>query len=154
MKKILLIVAGTMLLTGCNERSQVTTIPSKNLFTIAEMISEGKENITSECNKREFALNCEFLTPDLTNQGRWHHTKLVLYKGREAEMVIDGKAFNLANADTSASAEQEATIFSMNNVDGGRGVIKIVRSDEGKLLSFNVYNYDNKKFAASSIKLK
>jgi len=154
-KKILLIVAGVALLAGCDNKSQVTTTTSsKNLLTIAEMISEGKEDITSECNKREFALNCEFLTPDLTHQGKWHHTTVVLYKGREADMVIDGKVFNLADFDTDTSAEQEATIFSMKNIDGGKGDIKIISSDDGKLLTFNVYGSDNKRFAASSVKLK
>lgn len=155
MKKILLFVSGVMLLAGCDDKSQVAaTVPSKNLLTIAEMIIKGKEDITSECNKREASLNCEFLTPDLTNQGKWHHTKVVLYKGKEADMVIDGKAFNLAAFDTNASVDQETTIFSLKNVDGGRGDIKIVNSDEGKLLSFNAYSSDNKHFVASSVKLK
>lgn len=154
MKKILLIAAGVMLLAGCDDKSQVTaTIPSKNILTITEMIAKGQEDIISECNKRESSLDCEFLTPDLTDQGKWHHTKVVLYKGREADMVIDGKAFNLAAFDTNASAEQETTTFSMKNVDGGRGDIKIVSSDNGKLLSFNLYSSDDKHFVASSVKL-
>lgn len=69
-------------------------------------------------------------------------------------MIIDGKAFSLATFDTTASAEQETTIFSMKNVDSGRGDIKIVSSDEGNLLSFNVYAADNKHFTASYVKRK
>lgn len=155
MKKILLFVSGMLLLAGCDDKSQVAaTTPSKNLLTIAEMITKGKEDIISECNKREASLDCEFLTPDLTNQGKWHHTKVVLYKGKEADMIIDGKAFNLATFDTTTSVSQETTIFSLKNIDGGRGDIKIVNSDEGKLLSFNAYSSDNKQFVASSVKLK
>ncbi|MCS3429762.1 hypothetical protein [Klebsiella sp. BIGb0407] len=155
MKKILLITAGVVLLAGCDGKSQVsTTTPSKNLLTIAEMITKGKEDRISECNKREASLNCEFLTPDLTNQGKWHHTKVVLYKGKEANMVIDGKEFNVTTFDTNASAEHETTTFSMRNTDGGRGDIKIVSSDEGKLLSFNAYGVDDKSIVASSVKLK
>lgn len=154
MKKILLIAAGVVLLAGCDDKSQVTAaIPSENILTITEMIAKGQEDIVSECNKRESSLDCEFLTPDLTDLGKWHHTKVVLYKGREADMVIDGKAFNLAAFDTNASAEQETTTFSMQNVDGGRGEIKIVSSDNGKLLSFNLYSSDDKHFVASSVKL-
>lgn len=154
MKKILLIAAGVMLLAGCDDKSQVTaTTPSKNILTITEMIAKGQEDLTSECNKREASLDCEFLTPDLTNLGKWHHTKVVLYKGRAADMIIDGKALNLTAFDTNASAEQETTTFSMKNVDGGRGEIKIVSSDSGKLMSFNFYGSDDKHFVTSSVKL-
>ena len=155
MKKKLLIAASVVLLAGCDDKFQSTaTVPSKNILTIAEMMAKGKEDVISECNKRETSLNCEFLTPNLTNQGQWHHTKVILYKGKEADMIIDGKAFSLTTFDTIASAEQETAIFSMKNVDGARGYIEIVSSDEGNLLSFNAYGADNKHFTASSIKLK
>lgn len=155
MKTRLLIALGVVLLAGCDDKSQSTaTIPTKNILTIAEMITKGKEDITSECNKKETSLNCEFLTPNLTNLGQWHHTKVVLYKGKEAVMIIDGKEFSLSTFDAIATAEQETIIFAMKNTDGEKGDIKIVSSDRGKLLSFNAYRADNKHLTASSVKLK
>lgn len=154
MKKILLIAASAIWLTGCDDRFQLSKpLASKNMLSIAEMAATGKEDISSECRKGEISFNCEFLSLDLAGSGKWHYTKLYLYENGKAGMVFDGKAYNLDDIDINVSAVQETTLFSMKESEGGRGKIKIVRSNEGKLLNFDAYGSDNKHLAMGSVKL-
>lgn len=154
MKRILLIAAGVMMLAGCDVKSQaLKSLPSQDTLSIAEMIATGKEAISSECKKSEGSFNCEFLTGDLTEPGKWHHTQLNLYQGGEADMAIDGNLYHLYAVESKTSAKQETTSFLMKGVESGRGEIKIVRSDEGKLLNFDAYDSDNKHYTKATVKL-
>lgn len=154
MKKILLIAAGILVLAGCDDKSQVVkSLPSQGSLSIAEMMATGKKARASECRKGEGAFNCEFITGDLTKPGQWHDTKLNLYKGGEAEMVIDGKPYNLIGFENNATASQETISFMMKNDWGDRGEIKIVSSDKGKSLSFNAYGPDNSPYTKGVVKL-
>ena len=154
MKKILLIVAGVLVLAGCDGKSQaLKPLPSQNPLSIAEMMATNKEAMTSECRKGEGLFSCEFITGDLTEPGKWHHTWLNLRKGRDAEMVIDGQRYKLDDVESKASAREETTSFFLKNAGGGRGEIKIVSSDEGKSLSFNAYRSDNKPYTQGRVKI-
>ncbi|MCS3429756.1 hypothetical protein [Klebsiella sp. BIGb0407] len=154
MKKTLLIAAAVMVITGCDGKSQaLKPLQPQEPVSIAEMIATGKPVMASECRKGEGSFNCEFITGDLTKPGKWHHTRLNLYKGREAEMVIDGNPYNVTDFANNATARQETTLFVMKSARGDRGEIKIVKSSEGKSLSFNAYSSDNIPYTKGLVKL-
>lgn len=154
MKRILLITAGVMVLAGCDGKSQVLKpLPSQNPLSIAEMIATNKKAMTSECRKEQGSFSCEFITGDLTETSKWHHTWLNLHKGGEAEMVIDGDPYNLDNVENNASARQEITSFFMKSAGGAKGEITIVKSHEGKSLRFDAYGSDNKPYTQGIVKI-
>lgn len=151
---MLLISAGIMVLVGCDGKSQaLKPLPSQDAASMTEMMATGKPAATSECRKGEGSFNCEFITSDLTESGKWHHTRLNLRKGREASMVIDGDRYNLTEVESNATARQETTSFFMKSTKGKRGEIIIERSNEGNLLSFNAYDADNQPYTQGIVKI-
>ncbi|HBR1419773.1 hypothetical protein ABK660_06325 [Klebsiella pneumoniae] len=145
----------SLISTGCDDKFQMSKLlPPKDPLTIAEMIATGKEEMASECKKGDVSFNCEFLTGDLTGNGKWHHTKLYLYNGGRVDMVVDGKAYYQSDIRSNNFAGQETTSFTMKGVDGDHGEVNIVRSNEGKSLNFEAYDKGGKRFVMGGIKLQ
>lgn len=106
-----------------------------------------------ECQNGEVSFNCEFLTGDLTGTGKWHHTKLYLHTNGKVDMVIDEKAYYQRDVSSDTFAGQETTTYAMKGINGGRGEVNIVRSNERKSLNFEAYNSDDKRFVMGGVKL-
>ncbi len=154
MKKMLVLGLASLIVSGCDDKFQMSKLlPPKDPPSIAEMISTGKEKMTFECKKGEVSFNCEFLTGDLTGTGKWHHTKLYLHTSGKVDMVIDGRTYYQSDVSSDTFAGQETTTFVMKGIDGGRGEVNIVRSNEGKSLNFEAYGSDDKRFVMGGLKL-
>lgn len=109
--------------------------------------------MASECKAGVISFNCEFLTKDLVDPDKWHHTKLYLNNNGKVDMDIDGKAYFQDSVESDTFSGQETTSYSLTSADGERGEVRVVRTNSSASLNFDAYHLGGKRYVMGGAKL-
>ncbi|HED3065002.1 TPA: hypothetical protein R4057_001955 [Kluyvera ascorbata] len=144
MKKYILFLM-IVSLFGCDNKND-----KENKLTIAAMIATGREEKTTQCEKGNVTLKCEFLSEDLLESGKWHHGIVFISNSGDVDVTVDNMSYYQTKANSTFSDGDKNAFFYFKGLNDSKAQVSIVDSNRGTRITLNVWNSKGDKYITAS----
>lgn len=144
MKKCILFLA-IVCLFGCDNQNN-----KKDKLTIAAMIASGREEKTTQCEKGSVSLKCEFLSEDLIQSGKWHHSIVYISNSGDVDVTVDNMSYYKTNANSRFYDGNKNAYFSFKGLNNGKAGVNIINSNNESRITLNVWDSKGDKYIYAS----